>query len=80
MDNHIENIIKKIAKESNVKEEVVSEVVKTYFNWQRDGMVNHTSKKFYLPYFGTFTLIDKKYQAWSNKKINITKTNITKNE
>lgn len=75
MDKHIEKVIKEVAVKLKVKEELVEEIVKNYFNWQRTNMIEHSQEIFYLPYFGKFSIIEKRYEAWLTSQKDNNKSN-----
>lgn len=74
MDNTIKEIIEEIAEELNISKVKVENIIRHFFNWQRDSFINLKFSTYYWKYFGKFSIIKKRHDAYI-KRIN--KTNKT---
>lgn len=73
MDKHIEEIISEISKELKITRPRVEKVIQHIFSWQRNEFIKARYSEYYWKYFGTFKLIqkrwDKKIQRENDKKM-----------
>ena len=51
-------------KELNLNEDVVKHAIQHFFQWQRDAFNNLEYSKFLWNYFGTFSILPKRYEKW----------------
>lgn len=62
-DNSLLNkVIREVAKELNLSEEIVDRSVKHFFLWQRQMFNSFKYSKYLWNFFGTFTVLDDRYQ------------------
>lgn len=69
MDKKIEQIIAETAKELGVPESRVTKVVENTFNYLRNSMGRIENKEYYIPKFGKFRIIQKRYDKMVEKSI-----------
>lgn len=72
MDNKIKDIIAETAKELGITEFKTTKVVENLFNFMRNSMTKLEHEEYYIPKFGKFNIIKKRYEVVKNK---INKTN-----
>lgn len=63
-DSLVPRVIKEVAKELNLKEDQVKHAIQHFFQWQRDAFNNLEYSKFLWSYFGTFSILPKRYEKW----------------
>ncbi len=61
-------VIKEIAKELNIPEKKVKASVWHFFSWQRESFNSLKYSSYLWNYFGTFEVIDSRYDKWMKKK------------
>lgn len=81
MDDKIKDIISAVAKELGVTEFKTTKVVENMFNYMKNSMTRIEKEEYYIPKFGKFTIIEKRYDKVkeSIKRKNANKENISNN-
>jgi len=75
-DSLVPKVIKEISKELNLREDLVKHAIQHFFQWQRNAFNNLKYSKFLWNYFGTFSILPKRYDKYilSDKYIKQQKT------
>lgn len=76
MDKRVSDIVKEVAAELGVTEFKVTKVVENTFNYLRNSMTKLECAEYYIPKFGKFNIIPKRYE----KHIENNKNRINKKE
>lgn len=63
-------VIAEVAQELGISEEKVSASISHFFKWQRNAFNNLDYTSYLWNYFGTFTVMDKKYKKWIESEHN----------
>ena len=81
MDKRVSDIVKEVAAELGVTEFKVTKVVENTFNYLRNSMTKLECAEYYIPKFGKFNIIQKRYEKHiennknkANKKEELNKT------
>ena len=79
MDDKIKDIISAVAKELGVTEFKTTKVVENMFNYMKNSMTRIEKEEYYIPKFGKFSIIEKRYTKVkeSIKRKNANKENIS---
>ena len=62
MDDKIKDIISEVAKELGVTEFKTTKVVENMFNYLKNSMTKIEKEEYYIPKFGKFSIIEKRYE------------------
>jgi len=65
-DSLVPRVIKEVARELNLKESQVQHAVQHFFKWQREAFNKLEYSRFLWNYFGTFSIMPKRYEKWIN--------------
>ena len=70
MEGKIKDIIKEVASELEITEFKTTKVVENIFNYLKNSMTKLEYEEYYIPKFGKFNIIKKRYEKYkiSNKK------------
>ena len=77
MDPIIKEIISEISKEMGIKEFKATKVVENLFNYLKNSMTKLEFEEYYIPKFGKFQIIKKRYENRKEKLIKKQKTTKT---
>lgn len=67
MDKKIEIVIKQIAKELEITEFKTRKITENIFNYLKNSMSKFESAEYYIPKFGKFNIIPKRYEKYTEK-------------
>ena len=64
----VQKIIKEIANELNLSEDVVYNAIQHFFVWQRKAFNELNYSKYLWNYFGTFSIMEKRHEQYVQKQ------------
>jgi nucleoid DNA-binding protein len=62
MDDKIKDVISAVSKELDVTEFKTTKVVENIFNYLKNSMTKIEREEYYIPKFGKFSIIEKRYE------------------
>lgn len=68
MDGKIKDVISQTAKELGITEFKTTKVVENIFGFLRNSMTKIEFLEYYVPKFGTFAVIEKRYETYKEKR------------
>ena len=77
----ISKVVDEIYNEFNGKfsKELINHCISHFFKWQREAFNELEYSKYLINYFGTFSVIESRYEKWESKN-NLTNNKISNNE
>lgn len=67
-DSLVSDVIKEISRELNMSESQVRHAIQHFFKWQREAFNELKYTKYLWNYFGTFTILPKRHDAWKERE------------